>query len=150
MKTHYIRLLQYERWANLQIIETLEKLEAPPEKAVSLMSHILNAQMVWFTRLTNDHLVVGVWDLLPVSWLKETSEHSFQKWDSYLKDMEEADFDRIIQYKTTKGIAYATPIGDILIHLSHHATYHRGQIIPILKPLVHPLPVTDFIQWVRV
>ena len=149
MKTYYIRLLQYEYWANLQFIEALEKLDTPPEKAVSLMSHILNAQMVWFTRVSNDHLVVGVWDLLPISWLKETADRSYQKWDSYVRDMDEADFDTIIKYQTTKGVPYETPIGDILTHLSHHAAYHRGQIVALLKPVVHPLPVTDFIQWLR-
>lgn len=149
MKTYHVRLLQYEHWANLQFIEALEKLENPPEKALSLMSHILNAQMVWFTRITNDHLVVGVWDLLPVSWLKETAEHSYQKWDSYVRDMDEADFDKLISYRNTKGVAYETSIGDILIHLSHHAAYHRGQIVTLLKPLVNPLPATDFILWLR-
>lgn len=149
MKAYHIRLLQYDYWANLRIIEALEKLDTPPERAVLLTSHILNAQMVWFTRITNDHLVVGVWDMLPVSWLKETADLSYQKWDSYLKDLAETDFDRVIQYRNTKGEYFETPIGEILTHLNHHAAYHRGQVIEALKPVLHPLPVTDYIVWLR-
>ncbi|AEI50143.1 DinB family protein [Runella slithyformis] len=149
MKAYHIRLLQYDYWANLRIIEALEKLDTPPERAVLLTSHILNAQMVWFTRLTNDHLVVGVWDLLPVSWLKETADLSYQKWDSYVKDLDEADFNKIIKYRNTKGEYFESPIGEILTHLNHHAAYHRGQIIEALKSVFHPLPATDYILWSR-
>jgi len=149
MRTHYIRLLQYERWANLRITEALEKLETPPEKALSLMGHILNAQVVWFTRVTNDHQVVGIWDLLPVSWLKETADLSYLKWDSFIRDDEVADFDKIVHYQNTKGVHYETSLGDILTHLSHHAAYHRGQIVMLLKPVLNPLPVTDYVQWPR-
>ncbi|MEZ4901580.1 MAG: DinB family protein [Spirosomataceae bacterium] len=146
---HYIRLLQYEHWANLRIIEALEKLETPPEKALALMSHILNAQMVWFTRVTHDHLVVGVWDLLPVSWLKETADLSYLKWESFIKDTKDSDFDKIIAYQNTQGVHYESAISDILTHMSHHAAYHRGQIILLLKPILNPLPVTDYIVWMR-
>lgn len=149
MKSYHIRLLQYEHWANSRIIEALEKLETPPERAVLLTSHILNAQMVWFTRIINDHLVVGVWDLLPVSWLKETSDLSYQKWDSYLKDLADADFDKIIKYQNTKGEHHETSLSDILTHLSHHAAYHRGQIIAALKPVLPSPPSTDYVLWLR-
>ncbi len=149
MKAYYIRLLQYDYWANSRIIEALELVDTPPERAVLLTSHILNAQMVWFTRITNDHLILSVWDLLPVSWLKETSDLSYKKWESYIMDLEEGDFGTIIKYQNTKGEHYETPIGDILTHLSHHAAYHRGQVIEALKPVLRPLPVTDYIQWLR-
>jgi len=149
MKAYYIRLLQYEYWANSRIIEALEKLDNPPERAVLLTSHILNAQMVWFTRIANDHLVVGIWDLLPISWLKETSDHSYQKWESYVRDLDEVEFNKIIKYQNTKGEYFETPLGEILTHLSHHAAYHRGQIIDALKPVLHPLPTTDYILWLR-
>lgn len=149
MKAYYIRLLQYDYWANLRIIEALELVDTPPERAVLLTSHILNAQMVWFTRVTNDHLILSVWDLLPVSWLKETADLSYKKWESYIMDMEEGDFGTIIKYQNTKGEHHETPIGDLLTHLSHHAAYHRGQIIEALKPVLRPLPTTDYILWLR-
>jgi uncharacterized damage-inducible protein DinB len=149
MKSYHIRLFEYDHWANLRIIDALEKLDTPPERALLLMSHILNAQMVWFTRVANDHLVVSPWDLLPVSWLKETAERSFQKWDSLIKDTDEQEFNKIIKYQNTTGASFETPLGEILIHLTHHAAYHRGQIISLLKPMVNPLPATDYIVWLR-
>lgn len=149
MKTHFLRLLDYERWTNAQLVASIESLETPPERALSLMSHVLNAQMVWFTRVANDHLVVGVWDVLPVAWLSETLEHSYQKWSSFVKDTDEADFDKIITYQTTTGATFQSSLGDILTHLSHHAAYHRGQIISILKPELSQVPSTDFILWAR-
>jgi uncharacterized damage-inducible protein DinB len=149
MKAYYLRLLQYDYWANLRIIEALELVDTPPERAVLLTSHILNAQMVWFTRVTNDHLILSVWDLLPVSWLKETADLSYKKWESYIMDMEEGDFGTIIKYQNTKGEHHETPICDLLTHLSHHAAYHRGQIIEALKPVLRPLPTTDYILWLR-
>jgi len=149
MKTHFLRLLDYERWANQQLVVAIESLETPPEKAVSLMSHVLNAQMIWFTRVANDHLVVGVWDLLPVAWLSETLEHSYQKWSSFVKDTDDADFEKIITYQTTTGATFQSSLGDILTQLSHHAAYHRGQIITALKPELNQVPSTDFILWSR-
>ena len=62
---------------------------------------------------------------------------------------DEQEFNKIIKYQNTTGASFETPMGEILIHLTHHGAYHRGQIISLLKPIVNPLPATDYIVWLR-
>ena len=38
---------------------------------------------------------------------------------------------------------------DILTHMSHHAAYHRGQVVQLIRPMLDEPPVTDFIVWTR-
>ncbi|MBD0288544.1 MAG: DNA polymerase, partial [Flavisolibacter sp.] len=38
----------------------------------------------------------------------------------------------------------------MLLHLFNHGTYHRGQLVNMLRQLeVSPIPQTDFIVWSR-
>ncbi len=48
MKELLLQNFDYEQWANLQVIKSLQLITNPPEKAEKIMAHILSAQKVWF------------------------------------------------------------------------------------------------------
>jgi uncharacterized damage-inducible protein DinB len=57
---------------------------------------------------------------------------------------------RLIEYKTIKGETFATRAGEIALHVVNHSTFHRGQMITILRELGQEnLPATDFIFYTR-
>ena len=49
MKDHFIRLFEYDRYANQIILDTIIKADNP-EKPVKFMAHLLAAQQVWLNR----------------------------------------------------------------------------------------------------
>ncbi|QJW88641.1 damage-inducible protein DinB [Spirosoma taeanense] len=149
MKTHLIHLLNYELWANQRVIQALETLDNPPQRAVAIMGHILSAQQVWFSRVTKESTFVAIWEDTPVSWLRETAERQHDKIISYVNALAEPDLLQPVDYVTSRDQPYQNTLIDILTHMSHHAAYHRGQVVQLIRPMLTEAPVTDFIVWVR-
>ncbi|RAK02778.1 putative damage-inducible protein DinB [Larkinella arboricola] len=149
MKSYLIRLLDYEQWANQAVIDALVRVENPPERAVRVMGHILSAQQIWLSRLTGEVSNVAVWEDIPMARMSETSNRNSQRLKTFLEAEPAEGLNRIISYKTTSGQPFTNPLIDILMHMSHHAAYHRGQVVQLIRPQLADVPMTDFIFWAR-
>lgn len=149
MKNYLIHLLNYELWANQRIIEAIGNLDNPPARAVAVMGHILSAQQIWLSRIMNEPAYVAIWEDIPVSWMGETAERQHRKLVSYISALAEADLLQSFSYVTSQGTPFDSTLIDILTHMSHHAAYHRGQVVHLIRPMAGEAPVTDFIVWTR-
>ena len=149
MKDQLIDLIDYELWANLRLIDALTPIANPPERAIAVMGHILAAQHVWYGRLMQESVIMSIWEVIPVSWMIETAERQHQKAVSYARILTPKKLTQPIEYTNSKGITYHNTPLDILTHMSHHAAYHRGQVVQLIRPLLNEAPVTDFIVWKR-
>lgn len=149
MKSYLMRLIDYEQWANRTVIDALASVENPPERAVQVMAHILSAQQVWLSRLTGEVSYVAVWEDIPIAWMGESSDRNFGRLKTFLEAEPEECLNRLISYKTSTGQPFTSPVIDILTQLSHHAAYHRGQIVQLIRPQLTEVPLTDFIFWAR-
>ncbi|MGB3075794.1 MAG: DinB family protein, partial [Chitinophagales bacterium] len=55
-----------------------------------------------------------------------------------------------VSYKTLKGITGISPVYQILMHVSNHGTYHRGQLVTMLREAGKTeIPATDLIAFYR-
>lgn len=150
MKEYFINLFKYEAWANKEVSDCLISISEPPEKALSLMSHIINAQVIWLSRITGKTIDVNsVWKTIPESEISSALISSSEALREYVSGLTENDFEGIIEYKNIKGEEFKSSLKDILTHMSFHSAYHRGQIILLMKPYVNELPSTDYIKYAR-
>lgn len=149
MKDYLIQLLDYEFWANMRIIKALTPIANPPERAVAIMGHILAAQHVWYGRMTQESVIMPIWEEIPVSWMIETAERQHRQVISYVEILSAKELSQPVPYTNTKGEAYQNSRLDMLTHMSHHAAYHRGQVVQLIRPLLTEAPMTDFIIWAR-
>lgn len=149
MKVHFVNLLQYENWANKEIADSLIGINDLPEKLLSIMSHIINAQLVWLSRIKSEASEVAVWQIYEKSGIQEALNKSSSGLSEFINTISENDLRKIISYSNTKGEKFNSVLEDILTHLTHHSAYHRGQIVLMLKTLVPALPNTDYIFFVR-
>ncbi|WP_169303349.1 DinB family protein [Pedobacter cryophilus] len=147
MKSHFINLFNYEAWANQQIWTSIEEKPLLNPKIELLFSHLLTAQKVWLNRCLNLQADINIWEVQPN--LNEMKLQNKSNWTNYILQLEDIDFDKMISYKNSKGDSFKTSLRDILTHLVNHGTYHRGQIVQLLKEERTQLPVTDYIFWVR-
>lgn len=148
MKDHFIDLQLYNQWANEVIADALEKNDVP-EKATELMSHIINANMIWLDRLEGRVPGLEVWKVYEKDQLRELLKRSDIALMNFVNNCGESKFSDKIDYMNTKGEKFSSGIEEILIHLNVHAAYHRGQIISLIKDKVSPLPYTDYILYAR-
>lgn len=140
-------LYEYNLWADRKIISSLEEnKDHINEKVVRLFSHVLNAQIFWYSRILKKEISIKVWDTYNLETLGERYIDNLKHIDFILKNYA---LDELIEYKNTKGIPFENSIGDILFHLFNHGNYHRGQINMELRQLGIEPPAIDFIFFRR-
>ncbi len=149
MKEQLLRLLDYEHWANQQVITALDSANTPPPRAVEVMNHILAAQQVWFGRITGQAANVALWEITSVPYIAVAAERNYQQFHAYVNQLTSEELTHPIAYKNLSGEPFTNSLLDIMIHLSHHAAYHRGQVVQAIRPLISNVPKTDYIFWVR-
>jgi uncharacterized damage-inducible protein DinB len=149
MKEYFMDLFEYEKWANNEIVNSLQTLSDEPEKAMSIMSHIINAQIRWLSRIKNIPPESEVWQSYSQSEIKDVLKKSSHDLSHFLNSISDSDLERKITYVNTKGDSFVSSLKEILTHLAVHSAYHRGQIIILIKPVVKTLPYTDYIYFAR-
>jgi uncharacterized damage-inducible protein DinB len=149
MKSYFIRLFEYDRFANLQTLGLILQADASG-KPVQLMAHLIAAQQTWLMRCKGLPNPGGpLWpDTMPTQ-MTDLIEGVNHNWVDYLYTLQPDDFNQIVSYKNTKGESFKNTLSDILAHVINHGTHHRAQAGQYLKRDDMPLPVSDYILYVR-
>ena len=150
----------YNTWANTKIAEVLRDIDDEiffRENKSSFSSigitmlHIWGAQHVWFKRMEGISLTafpyMDVRDKLEI--LDGLVKSSVDIQD--LVDSKGEEFlTTVYAYKNLKGDPFEDTIEDTLFHVVNHGTYHRGQIITMLRQAgVTKVVSTDLIHYLR-
>lgn len=150
MKDYFIRLFNYDRHANLLILDTIKK-AGDVQKPVQLIAHALAAQQIWLSRckgLPTPGIVL--WPDWPADTFADIIDHNHKEWIGYLSSLSPSDFDHSISYRTLKGEGFENKLCDILAHVINHGTHHRAQAGQhLLADGADKLPVTDYIFYLR-
>ena len=149
MKSYFNNLFDYDKHASELMLQCILA-NNTSEKAVQLMAHVLAAQQIWLSRCENvqpSNFIL--WPAWPVSSLHQYIECNHQAWMSFLKQLDEQDFETEINYKNTKGEAFCSRLDNLLGHVINHGTHHRAQIGQLLKFNGAALPQTDYILFLR-
>ena len=106
MKNNFINLFNYDKWANVLIIDTIARTNSP-QKSIVLLAHLLAAQQIWLARCH------GVALMEPILWpdqllenMISITEDNHVRWIAYLNRLNEPDFNKIIVYKNSKGESF--------------------------------------------
>jgi uncharacterized damage-inducible protein DinB len=149
-KEYFLRLYEYVAWAHGRVLEVLRRQAEDNERARKWLSHILAAEQVWLTRLRGaDSAAVPVWPDLTLAECAQLAAQNHKEYQQFLNGLTEADFERAISYKNTKGVSFNTSIGDVLTHVAFHGTYHRGHIATLMRAAGQEPINTDFITFTR-
>lgn len=151
MKQHFKNIYEYEFWANKTLIEALLPLDEMPPRAEALMAHILLAQRIWYGRFTGDLYQGSVWDSIDrAEWLP-TLSNNIAALQQVIDTLDTpAQFEQTTTYTNMQGLQFTNTFYDILSHMSHHAHYHRGQIVQLCRPRWSVAPATDYIVYARI
>jgi len=145
---HFTGLFNYDKYVNGQLAGLI-KVSNNKGKPAELMAHLLTAQQVWLSRCEGVPLnEYQLWPDIDAEQFDEIIEKNHREWINLMNT--EADPERIVAYKNTKGEKFSNRLVDILSHVINHGTHHRAQIGMLLKQTEGiELPSTDYIFYVR-
>ena len=143
------RLFGHLSWADALAMSALRNAKAPPAKALEIMSHVLGAEEVWLSRLRQRPAAVAVWPTLSIAECAELAEANRKGFEAYVAELGGEDVDRAVPYVNSAGQAFESKTWDILVHVAMHGSYHRGQVMLLLRSSGHEPAATDYIAYVR-
>lgn len=161
MKELIQSLAAYNIWANRQLFDAALQLDpALHEQTVpssfptlkATFMHMWDAESGWWQRLQNhEHIVIPSKTFHP--HLKDVANGLLgqnQTWLDWANEVSEKGLQEYFSYTNTKGFHFEQPVWQMALHLFNHGTYHRGQVVTILRQLgLTTIPSTDFIMWSR-
>ena len=161
MKEILVQYAEYNAWANKKIIEVLLKLEEAVDKEIissfpsvrATVYHTWSAEFIWMQRLQLTENPVWM-----AADFKGTFEEACKEWllvsDTLVqftsRQYDDKAFAHILQFYDRAKASHIMPVYQVLHHVFNHSTYHRGQLVTMLRQLgLKEIPGTDFVVFVR-
>ena len=150
-------LFRYNEWANRQVLEAAAKLPADQISATAPVSHgsllgslahVLAAEWMWRTRCQegiSPPALPSAADFPTLAALRERREEEMAAMRAYIAQLDEKRLQERIRYTNTKGLAFETPLWQILLHVVNHGTQYRSEAAVLLTQY----GVLDLIAFVR-
>ena len=147
MKTHFVMMANYNKWANARLFreaETLQKALYRKEVGAyfkslhGTLNHLLVADRIWMRRLTGtgehpEKLNAILFEDLASLHAARVEEDN--RIIAFVQSLDEAAFEEAWDYRTLNGTPQRQHRREILAHLFNHETHHRGQAHAILTVL---------------
>jgi uncharacterized damage-inducible protein DinB len=150
MKEALERLFDHLEWANGILLESLRSSGELSAFVKKVTAHIFAAEQVWLSRI-RDEPPPGppVWPELTLSDCARLLAGNCRSFRAVLDSTNEEGLQKTISYANSKGERFSTRLADILLHVSLHGSYHRGQIAARQRLDSHEPVNTDYITFVR-
>lgn len=149
MKKYFLKLYQYNDWANKRVLDCLSRQNVSDEKILTLMGHIVAAQFLWLHRIKGLAAPdLKLWGDYQLEQLITLADKAGKQWLEFVEKTD--NFNREMTYKNYVGEDYTNNVEMVMIHLVNHSSYHRAQIAMLLRQKgLEPIN-TDFITYDRV
>jgi len=152
-------LYEYDIWIDRKLLEVIglvnkeidmKDLGSSLGGIHSTIVHILSADNIWLARWTGKTTA-------PLKAVDIPTDEVFKKqWDAYhcemnnfVRGLGQDTLDQPLPYTDVKGNTFSHPLCQKMQHKVNHSTYHRGQVVTLLRQRGEKVVSTDFIQYIR-
>ena len=161
MKKIFVQYAGYNVWANQQLTDCISNL---PDEQINreitssfksifaTLVHMWDAESIWWQRVKlQEQIEVPSLNfdgslLELVNNLLKQSKH----WKEWVDLATEAALEHEFIYRNSKKEQFKQPVNEVLLHLFNHQSYHRGQLITMLRQVgLEQVPNTDLISFLR-
>lgn len=161
MKELLLSLASYSVWANQKLANSIlllteeKQREEIPSSFKSLLATVLHtwdAESIWWQRLKLNERVIIPSENFNGTMAEAVNGllHQSLQWQEWVNSASEPALNHVVQYHNFKSEHYKQPVYQMLIHVFNHSTYHRGQLVNMLRQLgIQKIPQTDFIVYSR-
>ncbi|HEX6223261.1 MAG TPA: DinB family protein [Chryseolinea sp.] len=137
-----LKLVEYNIWAHRLIGKQIESMPSALfvkdhggsfGSVKATIIHLLESDWLWIKRFNGIPLAD-----LP-AWHFEEAADVYKEWKPVQDEMlkfaarEAGNLTQKISFITRKGVPYESPLEDLLVHITNHGTYHRGQLTHMIR-----------------
>lgn len=161
MKELLSQYASYNTWAYQKMFDALkqlseeqvqEEIESSFKSIFKTFLHLLDAESIWWQRLKLAENVEVPSEKFTGDFTelqKKVLEQS-KLWGEWVANAGEHQFQHVFAYQNSKKEQFKQPVWQVLMHLLNHGTYHRGQVVTMMRQLgASKIPGTDFILYLR-
>lgn len=160
------RLYDYNAWANHRVLDACGALDRETfvrEMVSSFPSvrdtlvHILGAEWIWLERWRGRSPGPAEAEGMFAGLAYPDLEAVRRRWQAiesdqlnFIRALREAELGRVIEYINLEGHRFAYPLREMLVHLVNHGSYHRGQVVTLLRQMGAQPAATDYLRYLDV
>jgi uncharacterized damage-inducible protein DinB len=151
-------LYRYTNWASDRVVEGASQLSQDqlvrPLRAdflstLGLLVHIMAAERIWLSRWKGEspQKMLAVDDVPTLKGLQEVWSPLRAEMLEFVTGVEDAN--RIVTYRTTRGVKFRVPLWHLMLHVVNHGTEHRSQVALYLAIQGIDVGNLDLIHYLR-
>jgi uncharacterized damage-inducible protein DinB len=149
-------LFAYNRWANARILDAAAKLteeqftrdlHSSHGSVRGTLVHMISGDWIWLTRWQGsspkamlDPAEFPTFAALRARWTAIEREQA-----EFVAKVTDESLRQEIRYVNLRGEPHAYLLWQMMQHIANHSTFHRGQVVTILRQLGAVPPSTDFL-----
>ncbi|HEX9941746.1 MAG TPA: DinB family protein [Thermoanaerobaculia bacterium] len=151
-------LLLYMLWADrlmLKAVRGVRPEDLARDAGISFgslfgtMAHMLGSQRVWLSRFSGKQF-----GQLPVlqdfsnlyTWIT-CWEETAAGIEAFLASLTDEQLAADLTWTNSRGESFTRPLWQPVLHLVNHTTYHRGQVVSLLRQMGYEAPSTDLVYY---
>ena len=151
-------LFAYDEWANALVLDAAARLSREeftrgmgnsfPSVRDTLV-HLLFAEWVWLRRWLGEspRAPLDPAEFADVESVRARLAEVARERAELVTGLGDADLGRVVAYVNAKGEEWRYPLGRMMQHVANHSTYHRGQVVTMLRQLGAAAPSTDLLYY---
>jgi len=154
------RMFRYSDWANGRLLEAASALnDEQLDRAMEIglgslratLKHIYDGERVWLARWQgHSETPWPSYEVRPaVAALAGEFKKTAGEREAFLRTVTQADLERVVTYRDSKGSLFAATLGDMILQTINHSAHHRAQAVNMLRRLGAGLVELDYMAFVR-
>ena len=155
-----LTLFEYDSWATDRTLESvsslsegkyLEDLKSSHGGIHGTLVHIYGADWIWLQRWkgTSPSGSVTTDEVPNLESLRARWKRHREELDAWLRNLSEARIVAPVSYRDLKGNPHAEPLVQQMYHCINHSSYHRGQVVTMMRQSGSKPIGTDLIAFYR-
>jgi uncharacterized damage-inducible protein DinB len=158
MPADIVKLFAYGRWANAQTLGSVEALNAEElvrpvggsfGSVLGTLVHLSGADWVWLERWhgKSPRALPGAQEIASLDVLRGRWRPVEDGMRTFAESLTAERMAEPLTYVNFKGNTFTYPLGETLVHIANHGTYHRGQVATLLRQLGKTPVSTDYLLY---
>jgi uncharacterized damage-inducible protein DinB len=152
------KLYDYNKWANRRIVDACRSVDATAftknlgnsfSSLRDTLAHIVGAEWVWLERWQrrSPKKLLASEEFPDLATIESRWAEIERGQDAFLARLTDELMRERIAYQNFKGETWEYSLGAMLQHLVNHSTYHRGQVVTLVRQLGGKPLSTDYLLY---